>query len=397
MTHEKNIVKKWPQDGFYDQYGGTYIPELLMPQVQELQRNYREIIYSPEFTETFQFLLKTYAGRPTPLYFAERLTEKYGFQIYLKREDLNHTGSHKLNNVLGQILLAKRLGKTSVIAETGAGQHGVATATVCAKMGIPCRVFMGELDVERQQPNVKRMKMLGAEVIPVTSGSKTLKDATNEALRYWIQHPDTYYLLGSAVGPHPYPEMVAYFQSVISQEIRWQLEERGINKIHSIIACVGGGSNAIGAFYHFLDQLTVRLIGVEAAGKGVHTQKTAATLSKGRPGIFHGFKSYVLQNDDGQILEAHSISAGLDYPGVGPIHAYLKDSGRATYVAVTDEEALQAAIECARLEGIIPALESAHALAYLRYVEAVRNDVVIVNVSGRGDKDMETYLRYLSL
>lgn len=383
-------------DGFYGPYGGAYIPEMLVPNVEELRQNYLPIVSDPSYQEEMEDLLQHYSGRPTPLYFAERLSEKYGFPVYLKREDLNHTGSHKLNNVIGQALLARRLGKRHIIAETGAGQHGVATATLCARLGLQCTIFMGAVDMERQKPNVLRMKMLGAEVVAVQTGTRTLKDATSAALRYWIEHPqDTYYLIGSAIGPHPYPDMVARFQSVISLEIRRQLADQQVSHPSAILACVGGGSNAIGAFYHFIHEKEVSLIGVEAAGKGVDTNETAATLLRGETGILHGCKTRVLQDDQGQILEAYSISAGLDYPGVGPIHAWLKETGRATYVAVSDDEALDAAVECSRLEGIIPALESAHALAWLKKLEPVPSLPVVVNLSGRGDKDLSTYFRYL--
>ncbi|GAB4176533.1 MAG: tryptophan synthase subunit beta [Calditrichia bacterium] len=384
-----------PAEGWYGDYGGMFIPEMLYPNVEELKENYRSIMDSADFSEKFSQLIQHYSGRPTPLYFAERLSEKLGFGVWLKREDLNHTGSHKLNNVIGQILIALQLNKKHIIAETGAGQHGVATATLCAKMGIPCTIFMGETDIKRQQPNVLRMKMLGAEVRSVSSGSKTLKDATNEALRHWIQYPrETYYLIGSAIGPHPYPDMVARFQSVISEELKRQIHEQQIQNVKAIIACVGGGSNAIGAFYHFINNEGIRLIGVEAAGKGLNTSFTAATLTLGEPGILHGCKSYILQDENGQIQEAHSISAGLDYPGVGPIHAFLKDSGRAEYVSVTDEEAISAALDLMRLEGIVPALESAHALAYLPKLDLSSSDHVVVNLSGRGEKDMDTYIQF---
>jgi len=375
--------------GYYGKFGGAFIPEMLYANVEELRKNYLQIIGSDEFENEFDSLLKDYVGRPSPLYFAKRLSEHYGYKIYLKREDLNHTGAHKINNTIGQILLAKKLGKTRIIAETGAGQHGVATATVCALMGLECIVFMGDTDIKRQAPNVARMKMLGAEVIPVHSGTKTLKDATNEAIRDWINNPlDTYYLIGSVVGPHPYPDMVARFQAVISEEIKKQLE----NDPDYIIACVGGGSNAAGAFYHYLDNENVKLIGVEAAGKGVDSGESAATSTLGSEGIIHGSKTLLMQNDDGQITEPYSLSAGLDYPGVGPLHAHLKETCRAEYPNITDDEALAAAKLLAKLEGIIPALESAHALAYLEKLEAKSDEVIVVNLSGRGDKDMETYI-----
>lgn len=383
-------------NGYYGEFGGAFIPEMMYPNVKELQDNYLQIINSYNFKQDFIALLKHYVGRPSPLYYARRMSEHYQSHIYLKREDCNHTGSHKINNTIGQILLAKHLGKKRIIAETGAGQHGLATATVCALVGIPCVVYMGAIDVKRQAPNVKKMRMLGAEVIPAVSGSQTLKDATNEAMRDWINNPiDTYYLIGSTMGPHPYPDMVARFQSVISEEIRWQLDEQtGKDKPTRVIACVGGGSNAAGAFYHFVDDEDVELIGVEAAGKGVDTTETAATITNGSIGVLHSFRSYVLQNSDGQINEAYSISAGLDYPGIGPMHANLHKTGRAKYIWATDEEVLQAALLLTQKEGIIPALESAHALAGLEKIELNPNDITVVNLSGRGDKDMETYLDY---
>jgi len=382
--------------GFYGEFGGAYIPEMMRPNVEELRNNYMRIINSYNFRQDYISLLKNYVGRPSPLYYAKRLSEHYQTHIYMKREDCNHTGSHKINNTIGQILLAKELGKTRIIAETGAGQHGLATATVCALMGLKCIVYMGAIDVERQAPNVKKMRMLGAEVVPVESGSKTLKDATNGAMRDWINNPlDTYYLIGSTMGPHPYPDMVARFQSVISEEIRWQLDEQvGRKKPTRVMACVGGGSNAAGAFYHFLDDEDVELIGVEAAGKGVDTQETAATITKGTIGVLHSFRSYVLQDKDGQINEAYSISAGLDYPGIGPMHANLHKTGRAKYIWATDEEVLKAVMLLTQKEGIIPALESAHALAGLEKISMKPEDITVVNISGRGDKDMETYLNY---
>ena len=382
--------------GFYGEFGGAYIPEMMRPNVEELRNNYMRIINSYNFRQGYISLLKNYVGRPSPLYYAKRLSEHYQTHIYLKREDCNHTGSHKINNTIGQILLAKELGKTRIIAETGAGQHGLATATVCALMGLKCIVYMGAIDVERQAPNVKKMRMLGAEVVPVESGSKTLKDATNGAMRDWINNPlDTYYLIGSTMGPHPYPDMVARFQSVISEEIRWQLDEQtGREKPTRVIACVGGGSNAAGAFYHFLDDEDVELIGVEAAGKGVDTHETAATITKGTVGVLHSFRSYVLQDEDGQINDAYSISAGLDYPGIGPMHANLHKTGRAKYIWATDEEVLKAVMLLTQKEGIIPALESAHALAGLEKISMKPEDITVVNISGRGDKDMETYLNY---
>ncbi|MCB9637876.1 MAG: tryptophan synthase subunit beta [Myxococcales bacterium] len=381
------------QRGFFGFFGGSYIPEMLVPNITELQSRYLEIIEDASFQAEFRQLLRDYVGRPTPLYPARRLSEKLGYPLFLKREDLNHTGAHKINNAIGQILLAQRLGKRRIIAETGAGQHGVATATVCALMGVECFVYMGEIDMKRQAPNVRRMQMLGTKVIPVTSGSRVLKDAANEAMRDWIAHPeDTHYILGSAVGPHPFPDMVMRFQAVISEEIKTQLPAQTPYQLpHSIIACVGGGSNAIGAFAHFLDTPSVVLIGVEAAGKGLDSGETAATIARGREGVLHGSKTLVMQTEDGQITEAHSISAGLDYPGVGPQHAHLARTGRATYVSVTDEEALVAAHELARLEGIIPALETAHALAYLPRHQAGPDQPVVLCLSGRGDKDMATY------
>jgi len=382
------------KNGFYGEFGGAFIPELLYPNIEQLQENYLEIEKSPEFQAEFNQLLKDYVGRPTPLFLAKRLSAKYGAEIWLKREDLCHTGAHKVNNTVGQILLAERLGKKRIIAETGAGQHGVATATVCALKGLQCIVYMGEKDIERQAPNVARMKMLGAEVRPATSGSKTLKDATNEAMRDWINNPeDTHYIIGSVVGPHPYPDMVARYQSVISKEIKEQLQ--GLPDY--VIACVGGGSNAMGAFYHFLDDESVKLIGVEAAGLGVDTDKTAATLTLGTPGVLHASRSIMMQDKDGQVIEPHSISAGLDYPGIGPAHAWLKVSERAQYLAVTDADALTAAVECSRLEGIIPALETAHAFAVLGRLGLKPTDRVVINLSGRGDKDMDTYMKELDL
>jgi len=385
-------------NGYYGPFGGAYIPEMLHRNVEELRTKYLEIIYEEGFQKEFQQLLKDYVGRPTPLYFAERLSEQFGTTIYLKREDLCHTGAHKINNTIGQILLAQRLGKKRIIAETGAGQHGVATATVCALKGVECIVYMGEKDIERQAPNVARMKMLGATVIPATSGSKTLKDATNEAIRDWINNPnDTHYIIGSVVGPHPYPDMVARFQSVISEEIKWQLDTHQAARSGqmSIIACVGGGSNAAGAFYHFLDEASVQLIAVEAAGCGINSGMSAATTQLGTPGILHGSKSLLMQTADGQVVEPHSISAGLDYPGIGPLHAYLYKSGRAKFLSATDEEALKAAFELAKLEGIIPALESAHALAALKQMKFKKEDTVVICLSGRGDKDLSTYMKNL--
>ena len=385
--------------GYYGQFGGAYIPEMLHRNVAELREQYESIIAEESFQQAFQYLLAEYVGRPTPLYLAERLSEQLNTTIYLKREDLCHTGAHKINNTIGQILLAERLGKKRIIAETGAGQHGVATATVCALKGLQCIVYMGEKDIERQAPNVARMKMLGATVIPATSGSKTLKDATNEAIRDWINHPDdTHYIIGSVVGPHPYPDMVARFQSVISEEIRKQLLHKTGSELPTrVVACVGGGSNAAGTFYHFLDDADVQLVAVEAAGHGVHSGLSAATTQLGKPGILHGSKSLLMQTADGQVIEPHSISAGLDYPGIGPLHAHLFDSGRGTFLSATDDEALQAALELSRLEGIIPALESAHALSALKQLQFGSNDVTVVCLSGRGDKDMATYMQQLAL
>jgi len=383
--------------GFYGKYGGSFIPELLHRNVTELQENYEKIVDSKEFQTEFQNLLRDYVGRPSPLYFARRLSEKYGAKIYLKREDLNHTGAHKINNTIGQILLAKRMGKTRIIAETGAGQHGVATATVAALTGLQCIVYMGEKDIERQAPNVARMRMLGAEVRPATSGSKTLKDATNEAIRDWINHPeDTFYIIGSVVGPHPYPDMVAKFQSVISEEMQMQLAaQTGREYPDKIIACIGGGSNAAGAYYYFLDNDNVELISVEAGGLGIDTGHSAATSVLGSDGVIHGSMTLLMQDDDGQIIEPYSISAGLDYPGIGPLHAHLIKTGRTKVLTATDEQALRAGFELTQLEGIIPALESAHALAALDMLTFEPGEVVVVNLSGRGDKDMETYLKYL--
>jgi len=386
------------EKGYYGEFGGAFIPEMMYPNIEELRKNYLEILDNQGFQDEFRSLLKNYAGRPSPLYFAKRLSDFHETRVYLKREDLNHTGAHKINNTIGQILIARRLGKTRIIAETGAGQHGVATATVCALMGLKCIVYMGKLDVERQEPNVLRMKMLGAEVIPVLSGNMTLKDATNEAIRDWINNPvDTHYIIGSVVGPHPYPDLVARLQSVISEELLWQLEEQtGSPEPDYIIACVGGGSNAAGSFYHYLGRSSVRLVAAEASGRGIDSGESAATMVLGRPGIIHGSRTMLMQNDDGQITEPYSISAGLDYPGIGPLHAFLHKTGRADFEHITDNEALEAAFRLTRLEGIVPALESAHALAVLKKRRFGRNDVVVVNVSGRGDKDMATYMQYMS-
>jgi tryptophan synthase beta chain len=385
--------------GFYGEFGGAYIPEMMYQNITELRNKYLDILGSDSFKNEFTELLRDYVGRPSPLYFARRFSEHYNTKIYIKREDLNHTGSHKINNTIGQILVARQLGKTRIIAETGAGQHGVATATVCALFGIKCVVYMGEVDVERQMPNVLRMKMLGAEVIPAKSGNRTLKDATNEALRDWINNPvDTHYIIGSVVGPHPYPDMVARLQSIISEEIRWQLKEReGRETPDYVIACVGGGSNAAGAFYHFLDDAKVQLIGVEAAGLGIEKpEETAATLAIGSPGVLHSALTMLMQTPDGQIIEPYSISAGLDYPGIGPLHAHLHKSGRGQYKFVTDQEALDAAFKLTKLEGIIPALESAHAFAVLENMKFKKNDIVVLNLSGRGDKDMQAYIEEMN-
>ena len=383
-------------NGYYGNFGGAYIPEMLYPNVEELREQYLTIMQSNEFQQEFDQLLRDYVGRPSPLYFAERLSDRYGANVFLKREDLNHTGAHKINNTIGQILLAERLGKKRIIAETGAGQHGVATATVCALKGLQCVVYMGAIDIERQAPNVARMKMMGAEVVAATSGSKTLKDATNEALRDWINNPvDTHYIIGSVVGPHPYPDMVARFQSVISAETRKQLlEKTGRETPDYAIACVGGGSNAAGMFYHFLDAPEVKLIAVEAAGKGVASGESAATTVLGREGVLHGSRSILMQTDDGQVVEPYSISAGLDYPGIGPQHAWLHKTGRATYANATDDEAMQAGLLLTRMEGIIPAIESAHALAQLEKMTFHANDNVVVCLSGRGDKDLDNYMKY---
>lgn len=385
------------EQGYYGNFGGAYIPEMLYPNVEELKNQYLKITATPAFKTEFKALLKDYVGRPTPLYFAKRLSEKYHTKIYLKREDLCHTGAHKINNTIGQILLAKALKKPRIIAETGAGQHGVATATVCALMGLECIVYMGALDVQRQAPNVARMKMLGAKVVPVHSGSKTLKDATNEAIRDWINNPqDTHYIIGSVVGPHPYPDMVARFQSVISEEIKMQLEaQTGKANPSRIIACVGGGSNAAGAYFHYLDESAVELIAVEAAGEGIRSGRSAATSVLGTEGIIHASKTLLMQTTDGQIIEPHSISAGLDYPGIGPLHAHLIVSKRAKAIAVTDQEALEAAYSLTKLEGIIPALESAHAIAALDKINFQANETTVLNLSGRGDKDLETYMKYI--
>jgi len=381
--------------GYYGKFGGSYIPEMLYSNIEDLNKNYLSIINTKSFNKNFNFFLKHYVGRPTPLYFAKRLSKKYGSKIYLKREDLCHTGAHKINNTVGQILLAKELKKSKIVAETGAGQHGVATATVCSLMGMDCIIYMGEIDIQRQNPNVERMRILGAKVKSVTSGSKTLKDATNEAMRHWINNPDdTHYIIGSVVGPHPYPDMVARFQSVISKEVINQL-----NKFENrdypdyVIACVGGGSNAAGIFYHYLDNKNVNLVGVEAAGLGIFSKKSAATTQLGKEGVLHGSKTLLMQDENGQVTEPYSISAGLDYPGIGPLHAYLFESKRGKYISVEDDEAMKAGIELSRLEGIIPAIETAHALAVFDRLD-IKDKVVVVNLSGRGDKDLETYIKW---
>lgn len=387
------------EKGFYGNYGGAFIPEMLFPNVEELRLNYLKITAEPSFQIEFEALLKDFVGRPTPLYFAERLSKEYNTKVYLKREDLCHTGAHKINNTIGQILVAKRLGKTRIIAETGAGQHGVATATVCALMGLECIVYMGEIDIKRQAPNVARMKMLGAEVRPAISGSKTLKDATNEAIRDWINNPeDTYYIIGSVVGPHPYPDMVARFQAVISKEIKTQLfEKEGRENPDYVIACVGGGSNAAGTYYHFLDDIDVQIIAVEAAGKGIHSGESAATSALGKIGVIHGSKTLLMQTDDGQITEPYSISAGLDYPGVGPMHAHLYETKRAQFISITDEDAMNWGIKLSQTEGIIPAIETAHAFAILDEMKFKPTDILVINLSGRGDKDLNTYIDYFKL
>jgi tryptophan synthase beta chain len=394
-TTSKKTWKQPDEHGYYGKFGGAYVPEMLHPNVEELRQRYLEIIYDVGFQEAYQGLLRDYVGRPTPLFHAKRLSEYFKAKIWLKREDLCHTGAHKINNTIGQILLAEKLGKKRIIAETGAGQHGVATATVCALKGLECIVYMGEKDIERQAPNVARMKMLGATVIPAVSGSKTLKDATNEAIRDWINNPhDTHYIIGSVVGPHPYPDLVARFQSVISQEIRSQLHQaNGKEMPEYVVACVGGGSNAAGAFYHFLDEPSVKLVAVEAAGKGLQSGFSAATTQLGSAGILHGSKSLVMQTEDGQVVEPHSISAGLDYPGIGPMHANLFESGRGIFLSATDEEALDAAFLLASREGIIPALESAHAISVLGRIGLKPEDSVVLCLSGRGDKDMAAYMK----
>ena len=385
--------------GYYGDFGGAFIPEMLYPNISELKKNYIKISNEPSFKKEFDSLLKEYVGRPTPLYYAKRLSKRYNCRIYLKREDLCHTGAHKVNNTVGQILLAKRLGKSRIIAETGAGQHGVATATVCALMGIKCVVYMGQLDIKRQAPNVARMKMLGAEVRSAESGSKTLKDATNEAIRDWINNPeDTHYIIGSVVGPHPYPDMVARFQSIISEETKWQLnkyEKRDYPDF--LIACVGGGSNAAGLYYHYLNDERVKIIAVEAAGKGIDSGESAATSALGKEGIIHGSKTLLMQTSDGQITEPYSISAGLDYPGVGPMHAHLFRSRRAEFISISDQEAMDWGLTLSQLEGIIPAIETAHAFAILDLKKFKPSEVIVFNCSGRGDKDLSTYIDYFKL
>ncbi len=396
---EKAMNYNVNEKGYYGEFGGAFIPEMLYPNVEELRQKYLKIMAEPEFKKEFNKLLKDYVGRPSPLYFAKRLSEKYNTKIYLKREDLNHTGAHKINNTIGQILMAKRLGKTRIIAETGAGQHGVATATVCALMGLECVVYMGEIDIARQAPNVARMKMLGAKVVPALSGSRTLKDATNEAIRDWINNPvNTHYIIGSAIGPHPYPDMVTRFQAVISEEIKWQLKEQeGRENPDYLVACIGGGSNAAGTYYHYLHEPDVGIIAVEAAGLGVDSGDSAATSVLGKEGIIHGCKTLLMQTKDGQITEPYSISAGLDYPGVGPMHAHLAKTGRAEFMAITDDDAMNAGLELCKLEGIIPAIESSHALAIFEQRTFKPDDVIVVSLSGRGDKDLQNYIDYFKI
>tara|TARA_B100000614_G_scaffold75533_1_gene67502 strand:+ start:324 stop:1505 length:1182 start_codon:yes stop_codon:yes gene_type:complete len=390
---------KVDKKGFYGNYGGAFVPEMLFPNLDELEKNYNKIIDDPNFQEDYNNLLKDYVGRPTPLYFAERMSKKYKCKIYFKREDLCHTGAHKINNTVGQILLAKRLGKKRIIAETGAGQHGVATATVCALAGIECVIYMGAIDIKRQAPNVARMKMLGASIVPAESGSKTLKDATNEAIRDWINNPvTTHYIIGSVVGPHPYPDMVAKFQAVVSEEIKSQLKDKeGTEYPDYLIANIGGGSNAAGLYYHYLEDEKVKIISVEAAGEGVESGKSAATSVLGKTGIIHGSKTLLMQTKDGQIVEPYSISAGLDYPGVGPLHAHLLESKRAEFMSITDSDAMLAGLEVSKLEGIIPAIETAHAFAAFKYLDFKPDDIIVVNFSGRGDKDLNTYIDYFNL
>lgn len=386
-------------EGFYGRFGGAYIPEMLYPNVENLKKIYLEILNSEKFKSQYKQLMKDYVGRPTPLFYAEKLSSIYSTHVFLKREDLAHTGAHKINNAIGQVLIAKEMGKTRIIAETGAGQHGVATATACALLGMECHVYMGEVDIERQAPNVARMRMLGAEVVPAKSGNKTLKDATNEALRDWISNPeDTFYVIGSTVGPFPYPDLVARLQSIISEEMRWQLKEQTGKELPDyVIACIGGGSNAAGSFYHFVNDEQVKLVAVEAAGHGLDSGDTAASIARGSEGIIHGARTMLMQTDDGQIIEPYSISAGLDYPGIGPMHSYLAEVGRETVLSATDDEALQAALQLTREEGIIPALESSHALAALPKLKFRSDENVVVTISGRGDKDMATYINHLKL
>ncbi|UJH91131.1 tryptophan synthase subunit beta [Antarcticibacterium sp. 1MA-6-2] len=393
MTYQVN------EKGYYGDFGGAYIPEMLYPNVEELRSRYLDVMKEESFQKEFKELLKEYVGRPTPLYYAERFSKKYKTKVYLKREDLCHTGAHKVNNTIGQILMAKRLGKTRIIAETGAGQHGVATATVCALMGLECIVYMGEVDIKRQAPNVARMKMLGATVVPALSGSRTLKDATNEAIRDWINNPvNTHYIIGSVVGPHPYPDMVARFQSVVSEEVKKQLlEKENRENPDYVVACVGGGSNAAGLYYHYLDNPEVKIIAVEAAGKGILTGESAATSALGKEGIIHGSKTLLMQTEDGQITEPYSISAGLDYPGIGPMHANLFKTGRAEFISITDDDAMKAGLQLAKLEGIIPAIETSHALAIFEDRKFNEDDVIVVNLSGRGDKDLSSYIEYFNL
>ena len=397
---EKKAMKyQVNEKGYYGDFGGAYIPEMLYPNVEELRQNYLKIIAEPGFQQEFHQLMKDYVGRPSPLFLAKRYSQRYGANIFFKREDLNHTGAHKINNTVGQILLAEKLGKKRIIAETGAGQHGVATATVCALRNLECVIYMGEVDIERQAPNVARMKMLGATVMPASSGSKTLKDATNEAMRDWINNPiDTHYIIGSVVGPHPYPDLVAIFQSIISEETKRQLlEQTGTDRPDYVLACVGGGSNAMGMFYHFMDDEDVKLIAVEAAGRGVSSGFSAATTFLGKEGVLHGSRSILMQTKDGQVVEPHSVSAGLDYPGIGPQHAHLFKTGRGKYVSITDDESLDAGLLCAQLEGIIPAIETAHALAYLEKMTFRGGENVVICLSGRGDKDLDTYIKHFKL
>lgn len=401
LQHKNKNVMNYNvnEKGYYGEFGGAFIPEMLYPNVEELRQKYLKVMAEPDFKKEFDQLLKDYVGRPSPLYFAKRLSEKYNTKIYLKREDLNHTGAHKINNTIGQILMAKRLGKTRIIAETGAGQHGVATATVCALMGLECIVYMGEIDIARQAPNVARMKMLGATVVPALSGSRTLKDATNEAIRDWINNPvNTHYIIGSAIGPHPYPDMVTRFQSVISEEIKWQLKEQtGRENPDHVVACIGGGSNAAGTYYHYLHEPDVNIIAVEAAGLGVNSGESAATSVLGHEGVIHGCKTLLMQTKDGQITEPYSISAGLDYPGVGPMHAHLCKTGRAEFMSITDAQAMNAGLDLCKLEGIIPAIESSHALAIFEERTFKPDDVVVVSLSGRGDKDLQNYIEYFKI